>query len=388
MRSSLATDASARILSPPIVLAQADSTATVETPEPYFGYESSRLKRYRRDARWAERLRDAFPEGEASESQSDVHRKLHHRWRAGPRGSYRSNFEPADPFITDDMLREMKEGILSSFHTPIEDLFKRNHPTDTDSLLKGLSVSFRTNLPLDLTVTSTESEGVGSQGTRSGNTPTLNASFKYNPISYWFFATTFAFYLDPELQAPWNGDFTYVFGYDDWHPYTLSFLYSNYGGNRLNPDRSKGERFTRFEQGSFSLNWKFPLPPTLNRVFSFTRDGTIGCSIGADVTPRYGDLASASIKRYKTVLALSCKYNIYKWWYFNWSAKYYPFPQQQQPWDPDYTYGFGYFDWHRGTITVQYNNFSGNRYPWRNSSPGTGRFKNGTLSVGWSWSFD
>ena len=38
---------------------------------------------------------------------------------------------------------------------------------------------------------------------------------------------------------------------------------------------------------------------------------------------------------------------------------YYPFPFQQQPWDPDFTYGFGFFDWHPGSISIQYNKIHG-----------------------------
>ena len=64
---------------------------------------------------------------------------------------------------------------------------------------------------------------------------------------------------------------------------------------------------------------------------------------------------------------------------------YYPYPEQKQPWDPDFTYGFGYFDWHPGTISVQYNNYSGNRYPWHKKSPDTGRFKDGAITISWSW---
>ncbi len=32
-------------------------------------------------------------------------------------------------------------------------------------------------------------------------------------------------------------------------------------------------------------------------------------------------------------------------------------------WDPDFTYGFGYFDWHPRTFSLQHNNYAGNRYP-------------------------
>ncbi len=47
------------------------------------------------------------------------------------------------------------------------------------------------------------------------------------------------------------------------------------------------------------------------------------------------------------------KYGIHKWLYVTTTAYYYPHRSQQQPWDPDFTYGFGYFDWHPRTFSLQ-----------------------------------
>jgi hypothetical protein len=60
---------------------------------------------------------------------------------------------------------------------------------------------------------------------------------------------------------------------------------------------------------------------------------------------------------------------------------YYPNPAQQQPWNPDFTYGFGYADWHSYTFSVQYNNYSGNRFPWNKPAENTGNFLDGIFSV-------
>ena len=97
------------------------------------------------------------------------------------------------------------------------------------------------------------------------------------------------------------------------------------------------------------------------------------------------DVATLSMQDWKQSISLGLKYVIYNWWYANTSLYYYPNPDQKQPWDPDYTYGFGYFDWHPGTISVQYNNYSGNRYPWHRKSPDTGSFKDGAITISWSW---
>jgi len=41
------------------------------------------------------------------------------------------------------------------------------------------------------------------------------------------------FYLDADLQATRDPDFSSSVGYDDWHPYTLSQVYANYKDYRL-----------------------------------------------------------------------------------------------------------------------------------------------------------
>ena len=47
----------------------------------------------------------------------------------------------------------------------------------------------------------------------------------------------------------------------------------------------------------------------------------------------------------------------------------------------------GYFDWKPGTISIQYNNYSGNRFHSSERAKGTGEFLNGSLSIAWSKSW-
>jgi len=284
-------------------------------------------------------------------------------------------------FAADETASEIMKGISSSFSLPLRDLLKKKYPSEWRNLFHGFSGSFSFCYPLKQ-LPPKNAIGGGTQGERRANM-TLSATITYNPISYWFFSVTFYRYLHPQYQAPWDPDFSYTFGYNDWHPYTFSLVYSNYGGNRLFP--KKGEKFTTFEEGTWSLGWKFVLPQKIERLFTVHKTGGIGCSIHYNYTPRYFDLATLSNKHSKQSLSLNIKYTIYKWWYANVTLYWYPHPDQQQPWDPDFTYGFGYFDWHPGTISIQYNNYSGNRFPWKKRAPNTGRFKDGSICIFWSW---
>ena len=76
--------------------------------------------------------------------------------------------------------------------------------------------------------------------------PKLSTSLQWAPKKYWF--------IKGILVAPLEGGdlkYNYLFGYDDWHPKSWGFEYSNYESNPL------GE--TNFRKGRFALTykWKF-----------------------------------------------------------------------------------------------------------------------------------
>ena len=277
--------------------------------------------------------------------------------------------------------QEIQKALKSSFSLPLEDLFAKDEEEEWKNLFDGLSVTFGANHPL----TEATLPGEGTEGDRTLPSNTYSMSLKYSPISYWFASVSFVGYQFPELQQSWNPDFTYCFGYNDWHPYTLSLTYCNYGGNRLNP--GEGERYTDFDTGGWTLGWKFPLPKKWQKPLLIDPDGSIGCNIGVSYVRSFVDAATNESRSHKRKLSLGCKYTIWGWWYLNFAVNYYPIPEQKQPWDPDFTYGFGYFDWHPGTFSLQYNNYSGNRFPWNDRANGTGTFKNGSISLTWSWVF-
>lgn len=284
-----------------------------------------------------------------------------------------------------DEVRQIMRGVSSSFSLPLRDLLEKKDPSEWRNLFHGFSGSFGFETPVQ-TRNVIQSQGQDSQGVVATST-TGNFNLRYNPLSYWFFQTTIYGYLFPDERASWSPDFTYVFGYDDWHPYTFSLVYANYTGNHFSPDADKGEHYSQFDQGTVSLGWKYVLPKFLEQLFIVHPTGGIGFGIYYNVTPSYVESNSTRLGEWKQSLSFTMRYVIYKWFYFNFAFYYYPDPSQRQPWDPDFTYGFGYFDWHPGTITIQYNNYSGNRYPWNKGSPNTGDFGDGSVSILYTWAW-
>jgi len=249
---------------------------------------------------------------------------------------------------------EIVEGLKSSFSTPWHELLVKEHESEWRNLLDGFTVSTSLGYPLSRSPVRS-GEGLDSQGSRAARNKTFNLGVSYNPLSYWFASINFTRYFDENLKAPWNPDFTYTFGYNDWHPWTLSLVYANYGGNRLNPDRSEGERHTHFDQGSWTLGWKTPPSESIQRLFRVHPESSLGCNAGLSFTPTFLDLASLSEKSWKKVVRFGCKYTIVGNWYINVTTAWYPDKSQKQPWDPDFTF--------------------------------TTRLKDGSVSLSWKWSF-
>lgn len=251
----------------------------------------------------------------------------------------------------------------------------------------------RLRLGADFPLRTTEGgfRGAGFQGSPAVS-PTLQAELRYISQENWFAGVTFYRYLAGDRQRPWNPDFTYVFGYDDWRADTFSLTYGNYSGNRISPERGRRvegqrEERTRFSQGVWSAGYKFAPSGRLKSWLVLDESHELNCSANLNYTRRYTDLATRSVKSGKRSVSLGCRYATPGHWFVSMTAFHYPDSGQRQPWDPDFTYGFGYFDWRPGGISIQYNNYSGNRYPWHARASGQGRFANGSISLSWSTAF-
>ena len=205
----------------------------------------------------------------------------------------------------------------------------------------------------------------------------LNLSLQYSPYSYWFANVT--------LRAPitdfdrYTTDFRYSFGYDDWHANTFSLVYSNYGDNHLFPSGNK--RFTYFEQGAFTFAYKFSLPEPLERHLLINDGDALTCQLGYSWVPRYYSLADNDLRANKQVMLGGCGYTFKQHFFVRATAFWYPHASQQQPWNGDYSYSFGYAGYTPGTFSLQYSNYSGTRFLGRSSA--NAKFREGTVSLIW-----
>lgn len=201
----------------------------------------------------------------------------------------------------------------------------------------------------------------------------LNLSMQYSPYSYWFANATFRVPISDASKYTTN--FRYSFGYDDWHANTFSLVYSNYGDNYLFPSGNK--RRTYFEQGGVTFAYKFTLPKAIEPHLLINKNDSIVCQVGYTWVPRYYSLADNDLKSNKNIFLGGCGYTFKQYYFVRATAFWYPDKQQQQPWNGDFSYSFGYAGYKPGTFSLQYANYSGTRFN------GNAKFREGTVSLIW-----
>lgn len=217
---------------------------------------------------------------------------------------------------------------------------------------------------------------------RSGAHPVGFVDMRYSPRENWFAGVTLYGY--PDGREDWQPDFSYAFGYDDWRPNTWSLVYANYTNNRFNPD--DGEDVTSLDKGTLSAGYKFRLPEAVRVPSADIGDeGRVNCRVGYHYTARYETDAGPD-RSNKQAASVGCRAPIWKRLYFDLTAYDYV-TGEQQPWDPDFTYAFGWFDWRPNHFSIQYTNYSGTRFPWRDGTSRTARFNDGAISVTYNLAF-
>ena len=224
--------------------------------------------------------------------------------------------------------------------------------------------------------------GSGTQGSRAAS-PSVQALLRVRPFEDrgWFAELALYRYLRAARQQPWSPDFTYGFGYDDGQPDRFSFTYANYTGTRFAPDRPLGERRFNFPQGQWTVRYRFELPAALEPLFLVGDGDRALCHIEGNFMPRFTQASGAGLGSDKVSAGLGCRYTTPDGWFAQATAYAWP-AGRQQPWDPDYVYGFGWTS--PGGLTIQYANYSGNRWPGRSTAPGEGAPGSGSVSLGWA----
>jgi hypothetical protein len=179
-----------------------------------------------------------------------------------------------------------------------------------------------------------------------------------------------------EETPPYLSNLYYQVGWYNWHNKSLSFGYENYGPNKFSNGTNWGTNFLR---GFFFTSFNYDLlddysPLKLDESSQIRITPSIRYSI--EYPDKFGVEKGGNNK---VVVSSSVRWSIIKKIYLEGAVYYYPNKETILPWDPDYTYGFGYFNWKAFKLNISYGNWIANRFPWNEKemdhSPINGEFK-------------
>lgn len=83
--------------------------------------------------------------------------------------------------------------------------------------------------------------------------PSISTTWVWSPIEHWFARVT----LSKSLTGLADLDWSYSFGYSDWHPFTFSLTYDNWGPNPLIGSSEGGDRVNFVKNGAITLSWSW-----------------------------------------------------------------------------------------------------------------------------------
>jgi len=187
---------------------------------------------------------------------------------------------------------------------------------------------------------------------------------------------------DPAFPI-WLSDMFYAIKWFNWRPHTFSFGYENYADNRFDDSAQKWAE--KFLQGFVFVSFNGNLPAKwINKI---RLDESTNFSLVPTVRyfPTYRN-ETDEILSHKVQLGLSARYTIWFRLYLEAGVYAYPIPGSRMPWDPDFTYGFGYFDYRPWRVSVTYGNWIANRFTFQSEIPGYS-FLDGNVSVLFNYRF-
>lgn len=215
----------------------------------------------------------------------------------------------------------------------------------------------------------------------------LSLFLRYRVYEEFYAMTNFFYDFNKRAAARWIADFTYAFGRYNWRPYKLNFGYENYQNNKYTD--SPDMLFQKLTEGYFFVSYGYGLPRGIARFIRIDSTTNFRLTPFARWAFRYRDEHEVVHYEGKPTLGLSSRLTLF-WNIYIEGAVYYwgqDIGFRQLPWDPDYSYGFGYFDWRSFRLSLTYGNWAVNRWPGKkNIYPNYG-FLDGNfrLTANWIW---
>lgn len=214
----------------------------------------------------------------------------------------------------------------------------------------------------------------------------VNINLDFNVYKHLHIRTSF--YIDMNtspIKPPFLSDLYYQIGWYDWHNKSFSFGYENYQPHNLfQKNGRKTDWGTNFKRGMFFTSYNLDL---IGRRSSLKTDKTTQIRVTPAVkyifeyTDKFGVNKAGNNK---IILTTAARWTIVKNIYIEGAVFYYPIGKSKLPWDADYTYGFGIFDWRAFKMNFSYGNWIANRFP-GNKKEMQHDFFNGEVKATFTW---
>ncbi len=189
-----------------------------------------------------------------------------------------------------------------------------------------------------------------------------------------------SFYADlnqDQTKPKWLSNVYYAFGNYNWRDMTFSYGYENYQPNRFDGSYDFWENMKR---GFFFVSFNYYAINGGSKL-KIDESSQIYLSPFIRYQPEYTDRYGVKVLgNHKLILGASSRYVIARNFYIEGAVYFYPKSESKVPWDPDFTYGFGLFDWKSFKVNFSYGNWIANRFPW-NKKEMKNDFSNGEFKL-------
>lgn len=184
------------------------------------------------------------------------------------------------------------------------------------------------------------------------------------------FNTTFYKDFNPLASTRWISDYTYSIGRYNWRPNKFNFGYENYINNKYSDNFKTFS--SKFLEGYYYLSYSHNLAEKYTDKIKLDNTTNLKFTYFARYSIKYRDeneVTHGTLFRGKPTIGGGARFTIFYNIYVE-SALYFYFNPalQKQPWDPDYTYGFGFFDYRSFRCSLTYGNWAINRFSWNKTS--------------------
>jgi len=202
------------------------------------------------------------------------------------------------------------------------------------------------------------------------------------------FITQFFIDFNKRATARWTTDYSYALGRYNWRPKKFNYGYENYMNNKYSD--SFEEFCKKFLEGYYFLSYQHNLPQNITKAIALDSTTNLKLIYFARYAIKYRDefnVSHGGLTKGKTSLGIGARLTLWRNFYAEAAVYYYADPTQRQPWDPDYSYGFGYFDYRAFRLSFTYGNWAINRFDKSDKKYPNYGFKDGQFRViaGWIW---